>query len=487
MVANAASLAAKAALAKLQPAASPYLNDPVGWVRDRLGEHLWTKQVEIAESIPENRYTAVHSCHDSGKSYVASRLSAWWIDVHPPGSAFVVTTAPTNAQVNTILWREISRAHRKGGLVGRVTLDARWRLGADHGEEIVAFGRKPADYNPEAFQGIHQTYVLVVIDEANGVPKTLYDAVDTIVTNRNGRVLAIGNPDSPTSYFSQVCKNNSGWNVIHIDGFDTPNFTGESVPETLKDDLLSTEWVEERKTKWGIGSPLWQSKVRGLFPTVSDDALIQPDWWESAAGQDLPAENYTGQFGVDVARYGTDHTVCYKHAGGRLRLQWTYHKDDTMETADRVQKWMISNPGVPTLVDETGVGAGVVDRLRQMQANASGFVSSSKPSDLERFDDRRSEAYWHLRELFEKGLLDVDSDDEQLRSELTSMRWGLTSKGKIKIESKEDYVKRLGTHSPDNADAAMMACWEAPAWDADLMDHVGDQPAVTHELLEVLW
>jgi hypothetical protein len=96
-----------------------------------------------------------------------SRLAAWWLDVHPIGEAFVVTTAPTTAQVEAILWREIGKAHRKGNLPGRITLDAKWYMG----QELVAYGRKPADYDQAAFQGIYSKYVLVLLDEAVGIPK----------------------------------------------------------------------------------------------------------------------------------------------------------------------------------------------------------------------------------------------------------------------------------------------------------------------------
>src|SRR5215217_2971411 len=124
----------------LDPPENTYVRDPVGWVSDRLGEFMWSKQREIAESVVVNRYTAIKSAHDTGKSFTMSRLAAWWLDVHPIGEAFVVTTAPTTAQVEAILWREIGKAHRKGNLPGRITLDAKWYMG----QELVAYGRKPA-------------------------------------------------------------------------------------------------------------------------------------------------------------------------------------------------------------------------------------------------------------------------------------------------------------------------------------------------------
>jgi hypothetical protein len=263
------------------PTPHKYLNDPVGWMVSH-GGFMWSKQRQVANSLVANRYTAVHSCHGTGKSFDASALACWWLDVHKQGEAFVVTTAPTWNQVHAILWREMRKLHRKAGLDGRLTLDARWYMGdSGHGiklgdEELVAYGRKPADYDQAAFQGIHARYVLVIIDEACGVPKLLYDAVDSLVTNDNSRVLAIGNPDDPASQFNEVCKPGSAWNPIHISYLDTPAFTGEEVPDWLTELLISNTWVEERKKAWGENSPTYVSKVLGEFPDVSDDTLLSP-------------------------------------------------------------------------------------------------------------------------------------------------------------------------------------------------------------------
>jgi hypothetical protein len=142
----------------LDPPENPYVRDPVGWVTSTLGEFWWSGQHRMAQSVVENRYSAFKASHDVSKSHTMSRLALWWIDVHPPGEAFVVTTAPTTPQVEAILWRYMGNAHRKADLPGRITLDAKWYIG----NELVAYGRKPADYDPAAFQGIHARYVLVL-------------------------------------------------------------------------------------------------------------------------------------------------------------------------------------------------------------------------------------------------------------------------------------------------------------------------------------
>src|SRR5215831_3092008 len=256
------------ALDRLYPPQDPFIMDPVGWFHDKLGHHLWSKQVEILESVRDNRMTAVKSCHGPGKSFTGSGACAWYLDVHQLGTAFLVTTAPSWPQVEAILWREIRRRHREGKLPGRITLDCKWHMGTTEkrgasDEELIAFGRKPADYDEYTFQGIHARYFMAILDEAGGIPEWLWNAVLALATNENARVLAIGNPDDPNSHFAQICKPGSGWKVIRISAFDSPNFTGEEVPAQVQELLVSQAWVEARRRDWGEGSPIWQSKVVG--------------------------------------------------------------------------------------------------------------------------------------------------------------------------------------------------------------------------------
>jgi hypothetical protein len=118
------------------------------------------------------------------------------------------------------------------------------------------------------------------------VPKSIFDAVDAWATNVDARVAAVGNPDDPSSHSATICKPGSGWAVKKISAFDTPAYTGEQVPAELLPLLVSPEWVEERKLRWGVTSPIYQSKVLGEFPDLSDDTLILPKWIEALAQVD---------------------------------------------------------------------------------------------------------------------------------------------------------------------------------------------------------
>lgn len=448
---------ADAALRYLYPEPAPYLDDPVGWTDDVLGEFLWSKQREIMQSIIDNRYTAVKACHGPGKSFVAARAACWWENVHELGDAFVVTSAPSWPQVQAILWREIRRAHNKAKLPGRITLDCHWYMGEGKSdEELIAMGRKPADYNEHAFQGIHARYILIILDEACGIPVALWTAVMTLMTNENARLLVIGNPDDPGSYFAKVCKPGSGFNVITISAFDTPNFTGEQVPPSVAEQLVTRMWVEDRRREWGEGSPLWMSKVEAEFPDVSDEYLITPTMVQRGIETDLPGLG-RGRYGVDIARFGDAQTVVYRNRDGQIRLEDSWGMSDTMQTTGKIVLILTKhhrNTPVSAVLDVTGLGAGVVDRLREQGLDAIPFVASGRANRPDKFINRRAECYWQFRVDLENGDLDLDPTDEVLHNQLQSIKWGVNSSGKIYIESKED-MRARGVPSPDRADAAV--------------------------------
>jgi hypothetical protein len=432
-----------------------WLLDPVAWIAERPKEFAWSAQAEIIESVRDHRYTAVHACHDSGKSWIASRIAAWWIDTHPIGEALVVTSAPTFEQVRRILWRELHTAHAAGKLRGQMN-QTDWSIDG----ELVAFGRKPSDYDQASFQGIHARFVLVILDEASGIPEQLWTAAETLVANEGSRLLAIGNPDDPAGHFAKVCGPNSGYHVIGISGLDTPNFTGEEVPEAIADQLLSPTWVEERRARWGEGSPLWTAKVLGRFPDRSDDSLIPLSWIERARERELTPSGEV-YLGVDVGRFGTDETVIVSLQGGKAKVVMVRQGDDTMQTCGHVIAAMRQTGAVLTQIDGIGIGAGVVDRLREQGFPVEEVVSSRRADDPQRFANLRAETFWELRVAFERGLIALEPADQVLAEQLASIRYKVNSRGQIQIESKDD-MRARGAGSPDHADA-LMVCLAAPA------------------------
>ena len=455
---------------QIEPSSRALAIDPVRWARER-NLHLWSKQRQIVESVRDNAQTAVHSCHQVGKSFVAAVAASWWIDVHAPGEAFVVTTAPTDKQVKAILWREINRLHTKIGLPGRTNL-GEWYIG----KELVAFGRKPADHDPAAFSGIHARYMLVILDEACGIPKELWDAASTLGANVGAHVLAIGNPDNSTGEFADNCKPNSGWNTIGIGYADTPNFTGEDVPTDLREMLISREWVAGRELKWGRTSALFMSKCLGQFPIGASPWIVVPlPWVERCRFLDMLGEGVV-EAGIDVGA-GSDRTVMWTRQGPRLGEQFAFVSPDPMESVGALVV-KINELGVRRVkIDPIGVGWALAGRLRELSrvhnpqspeachdAEIIGinFAESPTPGKEHLYLNKRAEVWWEVgRERSRLGTWSLDGIDDDTLQELTTPTHEiLDSKGKIKIQPKLEVIKTLG-RSPDSADALLLAFYDA--------------------------
>ena len=418
---------------------------------------------------PTHLYLAGESMVPTHNSHTAAIAASWWLDTHDPGSAFVVTTAPTFPQVRAILWRYIRRVHKAGKLTGRVN-QTEWHIG----DELVAFGRKPADHDESAFQGIHARYVLVIIDEACGVPEQLWVAADALTTNVDCRILAIGNPDNPASHFRKVCTPGSGWNTISISAFDSPNLTGEKVPNDLAMALVSREWVEEKRREWGEDNPLYQAKVLGAFAEdhpnqvvrQSDMAACRQPAETPLAGDDLlPVE-----LGVDVGG-GGDETVIRERRGRLACREWRALTDRPEQIAPMVLAAIKETGATRVKIDSIGIGFGVIGELRNMADGAlHGAVIDAvnvaeKSSEPDKFLNLRAELWWEIgRGLCERRGWDLSTmaNADATVAQLLEPRWDIDAQGRIRVEKKDEVIKRLG-RSPDNADALLLAFYSGGA------------------------
>lgn len=438
--------------------------DPAAWAQHH-GVEIWSRQREIMESVRDHPNTAVRSCHSTGKSYVSALLTCWWLDVHPAGQARVITTAPTGKQVDAVLWYEINRLHRRLNLAG-VCHIRDWNLGG----HLAALGRKPPEHEDAAFQGLHAKYLLVIYDEAYGIPRKLWAEGSSLASNEHGRQLAIGNPDGP-GIFEETCRPESTWNVITISYLDTPNFTGEPVSRDLAENLISRRWVEERRTTWGATSALFQSKCGGEFPSGGDPfAVVPSDIIAACRYLELPGSEPV-EGGIDVGA-GGDRTVIRERRGARAGREEVFLDSDPMRTVGRLVE-RVNDWGLTCVkIDVTGLGWGVAGRLRELSARHNptssdtthsaevvsvNFGSAPSPGQERRYANRRAELWWGGRERSRLGTWDLTEVDDDVAHELGSPRYEIMdSYGKIKIEPKKDIIKRLGL-SPDRAEALLLA------------------------------
>lgn len=441
----------------------------------RVGE----KEVQcIQVDAPDHLYLCGEQEIPTHNSMIASVLACWWISTRPIGEAIVVSTAPTYAQVNKILWEEIRKhhatsRHRNIPMVGRVTQGDEWKT--DDGQ-ILAFGRKPAHGDRHGFQGIHRRYVLAILDEACGIPEEIWTGVEAITTNTGCRILAIGNPDDRNTEFGNVFlkdESRQDWNRVSVPASSTPNFTGEEVPSLLNEVLVSKPWCEERLRAWGKDDPRYISKVEARFPEQSQSSLFPPALI-AAAMEDAPPQPVgpVVRLGVDVARFGGDLNVVISHAGVTARVEDTWSGTDTVSSAHRVLKIAedlkerLKASWVEIRVDAVGLGAGVVDTL-----NARGVLlpdpwfsvyelhgSASPPVDVggsvHGYGNAR--AYWfdQLRHQMRNGGVRIE-EHEQVKEDLGTVFYEFRT-GRLFIISKEKMRKDHG-RSPDYADALAYA------------------------------
>jgi len=436
---------------------------PVRWVEERLNQTVWSKQREILNAVRDHRRTAVRSGHGVGKSWTAALIACWWLDTHPPGEAFVVSTAPTFSQVRAILWRYIRKHHRAGQLAGRVN-QTEWLID----DELVGYGRKPADTDADGFQGIHARYVLVILDEACGIPEQLWTAADALTTGPDCRIIAIGNPDNAASHFRRVCIPGSGWHQLSISAFDSPNLTGEDVPQDMAAALVGREWVEEKGREWGTENPVYRSKVLGEFSEDAPNKVVRgsdiakcraPLEKPLAADKLVPVE-----LGVDVGG-GGDETVIRERRGARAGREWRAHTDRPEKIAPLVLQALTESGATAVKVDSIGIGFGVIGELRNLasqgkhKAQIVAVNVSEKSSQPDKFKNLRAEIWWEIgRGLSERQGWDLSemANADTTVAQMLEPLWEVDAQGRIFVEPKDEIRKRLG-RSPDNADALLLA------------------------------
>lgn len=271
-----------------------WVDDPVGFVTDVLGETIMAKQAEVLRSLVGNKITAVPSAVGMGKTFIAARATLWRSLVFPIGTSLVVTTAPRHRQVRRLLWPHIRGAAAKAHLP--VTVDSvQMRAESSSGKMTdIAYGFSAPPHDESAVQGIHHPRLLVVVDEAGGIAQLIGTAMRGILTGEETRLLAIGNPptDDEGSWFEALCTSKSS-NIISLSALDAPDFTGEVVwcracpPEmprhTITGHVNDRAWVKDTIDEHGEDSPYVISKVFAKFPKGGSARALPSTWVDLAA------------------------------------------------------------------------------------------------------------------------------------------------------------------------------------------------------------
>lgn len=455
------------------PPDHPYRDDPVGFSRDILRFDPWSKQAEILESVRDHRRTAVRSAHGVGKTAVAARVALWFLATHP-GDTRVITTGLSWEGVKNLLWKEIHEAHRMaGGAIGGKLSDTY----LDLGEKWFATGLSTD--KPERFQGHHADNLLLIVDEASGLKEEIFEAASGYLTNSSARLLLIGNPTQHAGEFHAAFHSKSDeYHTIAISAFDTPAFTGETIPDDVNASIGDLPaWVDEMAALYGEDSAVYQVRVLGKFATSSEDTVCSLAEVEAAQERVVPRHEPV-VIGCDVARFGSDETVIAVRRGKHVRIVRRYSGRDTMKTVAEImtvahavtQGHTVGErvPGVeeiegrtprtypPTflriVVDDDGVGGGVTDRLHEINKYTVVPFHAGAASISGDYPNRRSEVWFSFADRLEQ--LDLDPDPK-LGADLVAPKYKLDAQSRRVVESKDETKKRL-KRSPDSADAVLL-------------------------------
>ena len=481
--------------------ATRYQMDPIGFMEDVLGEkNIWAKLVEIAESVRDNQYTAVQSANSVGKTWIGARLVLWWLKVYTP-SKIITTAAPPERQIRELLWGELRSAYQKaqgrgaelfGVEPGIMTfeIDPNWWA---KGFTIPQTGTR--EDRIARFQGHHSPHLLIIIDEAHGVPREVYEAVDRCMSGDHNHLLLLSNPLLASGPFYDAIRDRK-FNIITVTAFDHPNVqTGKTVIPgcTTRDKVI------ERIKAWSrplhkdeeydaqcfyipdyfpaplggqmrrVTFPSMDPVVLARFPTQASNALIALNWLQASNARwvpEQPVNDTDGIAGLDVAEMGADSNAWIVRQGGWCSEIERWNGVDVGKTGAqaiaRAKEWKVRRVNV----DAIGVGAGVPPHMRSADVEAVPVKVSEKPTiqaESGEFRSLRDQLYWSVREWLRTDPTAALPPDPLLMQELSVMTYDLDFRGNICVMNKKE-MRDLISRSPDAAEALMLTFYTEKPW-----------------------
>ena len=426
-----------------------------GELQDHSGPRQWQRDIleEIGKRLRDGatRFEAIQlavaSGHGIGKSALVSWLIHWALSTTPDTKC--VVTANTESQLRTKTWPEVAKWFRLSinGYWFNVTATSIFSVDKPHEKTWRADAIPWSDGNTEAFAGLHNQgrRILLVFDEASSISDKIFEVAEGALTDAGTEIIwaCFGNPTRNTGRFREAFgRLRHRWTTRQIDS--------RTVEGTAKDQL--DKWIQD----YGEDSDFARVRVKGQFPRGGSMQFIDG---ETVAKAVAAVASYTEMdplvMAVDVARFGDDQSVVRLRRGRDARSikAIKYRGVDTMTLAGAVAGLIDQHKPNSVFVDETGVGGGVVDRLRQLGHRVIGINNGSVsdcPVEGELVANKGAEMWARMRQWLKTG--GAIDDDPELTSELESREYGFNAHNQVILEKKSDMKKR-GLSSPDNADA----------------------------------
>ena len=424
------------------------------------GPRMWQRKVlrDITKHIRENRDAdvmdalreAVASGRGIGKSALVSWLILWMLTTRI-GSSIIVSANSEN-QLRSVTWGELTKW-------STMIINAHWweisatkLVPAQWLTELVerdlkkgtrywaAEGKLWSEENPDSYAGVHNMDgTMVIFDEASGIPDGIWSVAAGFFTENilDRYWFAFSNPRRNTGYFFE-CFNSKRdfWRGRQIDS-RTVEGTDKGIYQQIIDE-------------YGEDSIQARVEVYGEFPSAGDDQFISPVTVEDAFKRE-PYKDITAPIviGVDPARGGNDSTVIVVRQGRDLIAIKRYRGEDTMEVVGRVIDAIEEYKPTLTVIDEGGLGYGILDRLNEQRYKVRGVNFGWKSKNPITWLNKRAELWGAMRDWLKTASIPTD---RQLKADLTAPAMKINSSGAIQLEGKKE-MKSRGLASPDSADA----------------------------------
>lgn len=324
------------------------------------------------------------------------------------------------------------------------TLTAKFKA---NGATIEMFGAS----DPDSLRG--HTMRGVVVDEVAQMPGSVWDKqISPWLKKNNGWALFIGTPEG-VNLFSELffsAPKKPGWWAKRWTVYETGVYTAEQIAEeraNSSENSFASEWLCDFAAQGN------EQLISLSLATAASTRYFHPNDPAVLASPLV--------IGVDPARFGDDRSVIVRRQGLFMHPPLVFKGVDTMFLAARVALEINQHKPAAVFVDEGGVGAGVVDRLRQLGHSIIGVQFGAK-APVKGFVNLRSYMWWQMREWLGRG--GAIPRDEVLIRELATPTYGFNGKGDVVLESKDDIKDRLSAieySSPDLADA-LAVTWAAP-------------------------
>lgn len=429
---------------------------PALFVRECLGVTADEWQDEVLEAAGTRQRIALKASKGPGKSAVLAMLLWWFLLTRPHPK--VVATSISGDNLKDGLWTELAKWQARSPLLKAAFTWRAERITAnDHPETWWASARQwskaaSSDQQANTLAGLHADHVAFFIDEAGGIPDAVVAAAEGGLANvdetegREAKMFLAGNPTHLTGPLYRACTTERRlWWVKEISG---------DPDDPKRAPRVSITWAREQIEKYGRDNPWVLVNVFGQFPPSQSNALLGVEDVGTASRRTLEEHAFAHEariLGVDVARFGDDRTVIQMRQGNMAFRPVVLRSQDTMQVAGQVSLVIGRQHPDAVFVDETGVGAGVVDRLRQLKHAIVGVNNGGKALRPEpKFQNRRAETWWQMAQWVKRA--GCIPDDGELRGELVAPTYWFDGQGRLCLEPK-DLLKQRGLPSPDKADA----------------------------------